>query len=171
MVSRIEGDMNFAGKVTFLDTVTLYKDSITDQHIAPSAKIQASKLVHRHVLVYAVPDGQSVSAITRLLYLAAAAGKLRRVEVRPTQVPTGDYSYTVDVQRASDGSGTWSSLLSSVITVDSSASADTKKSGTLVASPDLAAGDALRLVITTSGTSGTQGQGLVVLVELEEDPS
>lgn len=171
MASRIEGDTNFAGKVTFLDTVTLYKDSVTDQHVSPSAKIQASKLVHRHVLTYVVPDGQAVAAVTRLLHVATAAGKLRRVDVRPTQVPTGDYSYTVDVQKASDGSGAWSSLLNSPITIDASASADTRKSGTPAASPTFSAADALRLVITTAGTAGTQGQGMVVVVEVEEDPS
>lgn len=176
--SRIEGDQTFAGDVTFakaanfVGTVDLPNGTVVDADVSSGAKIQASKLINRHHLGYGQKDGIDVVSETKLLYIAHAAGTVQRVRVRPTTAPTGgDKKFTVDIQKASNASGTWTSLLTAVITVDSSSADDTYQDGSLIASPTLSGGDAVRVVITASGTTGSQGQGFVVSVHLDEDPS
>lgn len=171
MASRIHEPWVFADQVTFLQSVRLPAGSIADDEVAVGAKVSADKIVHRHLLNYSQKDGTDVVSEAVVLHVAKFAGRLRSVEVRPTTAPSGgDKQYTVDVQKAADGSGTWTSLLNSIVTVDSSAASNTKIAATLVADPSVAAGEALRIVVTTSGTTGTQGQGLCVAIEYDEDP-
>lgn len=142
---------------------------LMDRDVSEFAEISADKLQHRHVVRSTQANGADVASSTELLHIAKAAGTVRSVEVRVTTAPTGgDKQFTVDVQKASDGSGSWTSLLTGVITVDSGEADDTKIAGTLVASPSFVEGDAVRVVVAASGSTGSQGQGVAVVVNLDE---
>lgn len=170
--SRVIGDVVFADDVTFVGTAALPDGTVTNAAVNASAAIAASKLVHRYPLSYSQANGADVASQTMLLHVMRAAGEVVSIEARVTTAPTGgDKAFTVDVLKAADGSGSWTSLLSSVITFNSSDSNDTLEVGTLIGSPTLADGNAIRVVVSASGSTGSQGQGLVVTVNVNENPS
>jgi hypothetical protein len=73
------------------------------------------------------------------------------------------------VKKGNSGSG-YASVLSAAVVVDSSSANRTAQAGTL-AVPDTpcAHGDSLQIEITTTGASGTQGQGVNVIVWIREE--
>ena len=170
MTSTIEDKIIFSGETHLTNAAsTLPAAVVADLNVSATAAIDADKLQHRHALNYAQADGADVVSATQLLHVARAAGTLKSVEVRVTTAPTGgDKQFTVDVQQDSDGGGSWTTQLTGVITMSSADSDDTLEAGTLIGSPTLADGDALRVVVTASGTTGSQGQGVVVTVNLDE---
>jgi len=137
-----------------------------------SGRLATTKQLHRIDFHYDQAPGSDVVTATKLLRIARGAGTVLGIEVRPITAPTGgDRAFTVDLEKAADGSGSWSSLLSSAVTVNSSSTDNTKQSGTLIGNPTVAAGEAIRLSIAASGSTGSQGQGVIVTVWYEEDPS
>ena len=168
------GSQLFENTVTFQGDVYFRENSIDARAISDDAnnRLEASKQVHRVDPEYSQAPGTNVVSETKLLRLARGAGELKAFEVRPIVAPAGgDLQYTVDLQKAVDGSSSWTSLLDAVLTIDSSSADETKEGATLAATPTYAAGDALRIVVTVSGSTGTQGQGMVVLAAIEEQPS
>lgn len=152
-------------------TVSLPDGGVSNDEINAGASIDSSKLKQRPDMSYAQADGSDVVSETILTRVCRAAGTLVAIEARVTTAPTGgDKQFTVDIQKASDGSGSWSTLLTGVITFASGDSGNTKKAGTAIGTPTTAAGDALRIVVTASGSTGSQGQGLVVTPIYEEAP-
>ena len=170
MSESFSGPTTFKGAVRFLDSdVSLPAGLIDDADVSAGAAIDADKLQHRHAISYSQVDGTDVASATQLLFIARAACTVVSVEVRPTTAPTGgDKQFTVDIQKATDGSGSWSTLLSSVVTMSSADSDDTLEAATLIGSPTLVDGDAIRVVVTASGSTGSQGQGVNVTVNLDE---
>lgn len=169
--SRVEGDFDHAGTHRFLSAVEVPDDSFGDAEFNGSDPLTTPKMQHRHVLRHGQKDGTDVVSETQVLYVAGAAGTVARVEVRPTTAPDGgDKQYTIDVQKASDASGSWSSLLTGAITLDDADTDDTLVAGTLIATPTYADGDAIRVVVTASGSTGDQGQGFGLAIVLNENP-
>lgn len=164
-----QDSITVVGSAVFYGAVSLPAGFLTDAMVASGANIDADKLEHRHHIGYDQAGGSDVVSATRMLYIARGAATIKKITARVTTAPTGgDKQFTVDVQKAANGSSSWSSLLSTVITFSSADSNNTKEDGTLIGSPVLSAGDALRVVITPSGSTGSQGQGMVVSVHLDE---
>ncbi len=167
----VRGDQIFHDSVTFVGAVYLPQQAVTGGMISADAanRIPASKVIHRPDVNYSQENGGDVVSETRMVRVCRGSGTINQVALRPGTVPAGgNKQYTVDVQKAVDASGTWTSVLSSPITVDSTAVANTRKLGTLSGSPVVADGDTLRVVVTASGSTGTQGQGVVVTVGMDE---
>ncbi|MGB0889602.1 MAG: hypothetical protein ACPGWS_04900 [Solirubrobacterales bacterium] len=170
----VRGAHVFHNSVTFVGAVYLPDEAVDDDAFSTNAnkRLSASKQVHRFDLSVQQDDGSDVVTDTTFLRICRGAGELKGFEVRPMTAPTGgDKEFTVDIQKASDGSGSWSSLLNAVETVDNTSTDDTLQSATLAATPTTADGDALRIVITASGSTGSQGQGVIVTAHYEEAPS
>lgn len=171
---EIRGNWDHSGGTfAFRDKISPPSGSIKNTHFTSdtSERLAANKQVHRFDLAYGQLDGTNVVSETKLLRIARGAGELKSVEVRPTTAPTGgDLQYTVDIQKAADASSTWTSMLSSVITLDSTSVDDSLQAGSLKTNgdEDTADGNAIRAVVTTSGSTGSQGQGFVVTCEYEE---
>jgi hypothetical protein len=170
----------FSDACTFASAVDLTTDDgaadtdatgpVSNLSIAANAnkRIGHAKTHQRIDLNGAQPDGQDVASKTQLLLTAAEALTLRAFTLRPTLAPTGgDKQYTVDLQQQPDGGGSWTSLLSAPLTIDNATANDTAIAAALISSPQLAAGAALRLVVTASGTTGNQGQGFGWTAALE----
>ena len=63
-------------------------------------------------------------------------------------------------------------MLTAVITFADGDVDDTKKVGTIDGGEDdYTAGQALRVVVSATGSTGTQGQGVVVSVNVRENPA
>lgn len=172
MADEIRGDRIYTGDVVFGGTVSFPENTIEDEDVALGANIAAQKLQHRHALHHVQNVGADVASVTQVLHVARADVEVVSVEVRPSTVPAGgDKQYTVDVQKAVDGSNTWTSILSSVVTISSADTEHTVQTAVLDGVPALEDGDALRIVVTASGSTGSQGQGLNVTINVDEDAS
>lgn len=171
----------FDDPVLFTDDVTITRNLnvgggmtipsgiINNNSIVAAAEISASKVVHRHAFIVGLPGGTDVVDTTAYIFLARAAGSIKSLKVRPLVAPTGgDKAFTVDLKRAPDASGTFTTLLSSVVTVNSTSVDQTVQDGTLIATPSIAANDLIQVVIDATGTTGSQGQGVIVEVEIDE---
>lgn len=172
MADEIRGDRIYTGDVVFGGTVAFPENTIEDEDVALGANISAQKLEHRHAIHYAQNNGADVVSATQVIHVSRAVGQVISVEVRPTTAPTGgDKQFTVEIEKAADGSNTWTSVLSDPVTVDSGEASHTLITAVLDGTPALADGDALRVVITASGSTGSQGQGVNVTVNLDERAS
>lgn len=168
---RITGNRNYTGTIQFTGTVELPVASIGSAQLKTTEPADADRTVHRHAIRHGQKDGTDVVSETVLLHICRAPAEIVQLDVRPTVVPAGgDKQYTIDIEKDADGAGAWSSLLDAEVVVDSGETDDTLIIGDLIADPSLNAGDAIRIVITASGSTGTQGQGFVAVLNLDEQP-
>lgn len=166
----LRGALDVVGAANFHGTVSLPAGTVTNAAVPANADMDADKLEHRHSKSYVQDGGADIVDATKLIHLARAAGSIKSIKARVTTAPTGgDKQFTVDVQKAADASGVWTSLMTGVITFAAAGSAnDTLKTGVLIATPTFTAGSAIRVVIDASGATGSQGQGLIVEVNIDE---
>lgn len=84
--------------------------------------------------------------------------------------PASGESIVLDVKKSSDGGGTWATILSSTVTIGSTASARVQvpiKSSVLAAKLSVAEGDMLRAELTyTAGSTPAPAANLVVVAEI-----
>lgn len=169
-MSRLITDLHIQGRLS-ASYFTPPLQSITDAGIASNAAIAATKLMHQHLLSYAQAGGTDVVSATQLLHIAKGAGSLIGLQVRPITAPTGgDKLFTVDIQKAASASGSWTSLLNAPleISVSESSADNTNYSAVLAGTVTYDSGDALRLVIAASGSTGSQGQGVLCTATVRE---
>lgn len=167
------GNHIFQDDVSFTGNFYPPSAAITNSHFSSDAnnRLAVAKMIHRLTPTYTVGPTTTVAAGTFNIHLAHGAGTIIGVNIRPQTSPTGgDLAYTVDVKRAVDASSTYNTILSGVVTISSADTSQTKQIGTL-ASTTFAAGDAFQVVIAVSGSTGTQGLGLLVTLLLDENPS
>lgn len=142
---------------------------ITNASVVASAGIDASKVIHRHAIRYAQASGSDVASATQLVHTFRNTATIVAVEVVTSTAPTGgDKAFTVDVQLG-NSSTAFATILSSPVTVNSSTSSRAVTLGTLSTSA-AADNDTLQVVIAASGTTGSQGQGVLVSVWVSEEP-
>jgi hypothetical protein len=165
--SRIEGDVYVNGTLT-PRVLSIPALTLVNAGVAAAAEISASKLQHRHAVQYRQSAGADVVTQTQEVYVVyGATGTVVAVDTSCSTAPTGgDKAFTVDVQK-STGGGAFATILSSTVSWSSSHTSRTIRSGT-INSASLVADDILRVIITASGSTGSQGQGLVVNILLDE---
>lgn len=163
-------DHIFQGNVRVNGNLYPPAGSIGNTEIEAGAAIDATKLIHQFPISYAQANGSDVASATQLLHVFRGAATILSVEVVPATAPTGgDKQFTVDFKLGNAGSG-FATILSGVITVDSSSVTRTVQTGTLTTTA-AADGDTLEVVITASGSTGSQGQGFVTTCFVSEAPS
>lgn len=166
-----DGDLVVTGALA-AGSMIIPASSIADSQVSPTAGIQAAKLQHQHAINYSQASGTSVVTETRVVHtVQGATGTVLAVDVTPDAVPSNgggdDKQYTVDVKK-STGGGAWTSILTGVLTVSKTDTARTVKHATLSGTPALVDGDALQVIITASGSTGTQAQGVNVTITTRE---
>lgn len=145
---------------------------ITNAWIAAAAAIATSKLVNRVLAEYRVPDGTTVAVTSDdgvPIYTCNKTGGavLKSVTVVCPDAPSGgDLDFDVDIQKADVGAGA-ATVLSATINYSATQSDYEQEAGT-IANATIDDGDTLLVVVTVSGSTGTQGEGLIVQVEIEE---
>ncbi len=139
---------------------------------AVTDRLDANKAIHPFAVSHAQKNGTDAVSETLNKHIARGAGTLVSFQVVADAVPSGtgvDKQVTADFQKW-NGS-TWSSLLTAVITIDSSKTAKTVYSATLIGTPTYLAGELLRIVFTASGSTGSQAQGICAVAMVQEQPS
>jgi hypothetical protein len=128
--------------------------------------LSASKQEHEYTIRYGQKTGTDVAAETQCLYIVqGASGDVQRVAAYITTVATGDHAVTVDILKSHAG-GAFTTILSTPIVLDATHTG--VQAGTITVAPYLA-DDVFEVVVTDTGSSGGQGQGLVVAMHVTED--
>lgn len=145
---------------------------VLDAHVGAAAAIQATKVVHEHTFTYKQDDGSDVAAATVPIGIMRAAGTIKAVEAVCIDAPEGgDKGFEVDVQKAANGVAA-ATVLTGTIDWDSGIQSDYEvQDGTVASAGAIAADYTLVVVITVSGSTGNQGQGLQVTVRVRETPT
>lgn len=170
MTSRDEDNVLHVGTHTFSNTVSLPSNTVSNATVKSAAAIASSKVIHRTPIIYQQDDVGVVVSADAYIYLATFAGTIQTVEVRPMTAPTGgDLQFTVDIKKAAEASGSFSSILSAAEVVDNT-SVDNTLQEAVVTTPGIIDGDCLQISITVSGSTGTQGSGVIVAVYVDENP-
>lgn len=169
-MNRLEGFQTFPDGAQIGAPFYPPSGSIGNSHFSSESteRLSADKAVHEHKFHYAQAPGVNIAAATQLAAILRAAGTIEAIEVAITGAASGDRTATVDLQK-STGGGAFATVLSSVVTINSSTVVRTPAAG-VVSSNTLADGDILELIVATGGSSGTQPQGLIVTVTWRENP-
>lgn len=131
--------------------------------------IAATAAGEAHIEIDYYVDDTTVYDCDQIVHTVyGVSGGIDTVEVVCGAAPTSSSSFTVDVKKGSESSA-FASVLSSVITVDSTVSDREVKAGT-VTGGTLANGDSIQIVIATSGAFSTQGTDVCVTVNVWENP-
>lgn len=168
--SRWINDYYVNGQVS-CTTLTLPASCIGRDAFSATAAllVKASKFERQHMLTHSQESGVDVADETEIIHhVRGVTGEIVDLEIFIETAPTGgDKAFDVDLEKKSIG-GSWASVLSAAVTIDS-ADSDLSISVATVSSAALVDGDQLRVVVTTSGSTGSQGQGLAVTVSVRDD--
>jgi hypothetical protein len=160
--SRQEGDWTFAGIVRFLTSIVLPSSCVANAQVSASAAIATSKMLHLHRIPFHQPN-TTATAETRVVYVCVGAtGTILNFKAGSIAIAIGAATVTLDLKK----NGT--TVLSGVITLDSSNVARVVEAGTLSVTA-LVAGDVLEIVTTATAGGGTIPTGLFAEVTVEED--
>lgn len=161
--STFQGDFYVNGSLSS-KTFSAPNGSITNTMVAPNAAINATKLIHQIPLLFNTAVGSAATTQTQMLHIGRAAGEVSSVEVCCNVAPTSSDQITVDVKKGNAASA-YTSILDSVVTVDSSNANREVVAGT-ISTVDYSAGDSFQVVLTVTGSTT---QGVCVVVNLHEN--
>ncbi len=149
-------------------TLTPPAGFLSNSHVAAGAAIDSGKLGQEPALNYYQAPGSDIATATADLHVCNVAGVVDTVQAAVTGViASGDRSVTVDILK-STGGGAFASILTSVLTLNSSNTIRVPVDATITTTT-FAATDLLRIVVTQiAGTTGTRPQGLIVSVTLKK---
>lgn len=146
-------------------------NSVGNNAIQGDAGIEATKVVHRFTVEYnkQVP-GTAIVADTIGIHIARAVGKIREIEAAIIGAIATDVSRTVDIDlKKSTLTGAFASIMSSTIQFTNASALRTVTTGS-INSEDFIAGDIFELTVAVAGGAGSQAQGLIVTITVEEEP-
>ena len=171
MVDRITGPIEIinatlSGSNTYFPSGSVnnaaFSSNITDRLAATKADHQ------KHIIWKTDTDSTTVADHEEILHIAQGDGVIVAAFVANETAPTGgDLDYTVDIKMTTNGSGAYTTILSSPIT---SPADNTVVSGTL-SQTTYSQYSRFLLDINTSGSTGTNGIGVTVCLILNEEPS
>ena len=143
--------------------------ALSDRNFSPYAALPEELLQHQQAVSYWQPNDVNVAAETIVVHTFRNTAAIVAVSVVPIEVPTGIKTISVDV-RLGNAAANYATILAAAVVVNNASVARTAIAGTLaVADTPAASGDSLEIVINVAGASGTQGQGLNVIVWIREN--
>lgn len=161
--SRIDGDLYVSGNIAG-KTFTPPASSITNAAVIAAAGISSSKLQHRYRPSLSQAHGTAGTTERRVVHqVVGATGTLNSVRAQLSVAPIGAATHVIQVKK----NGT--DILSTAITLDSGNTAFIDETDTGFTSTALVNGDVLEITVTATAGGGTLGQGLHVMIDLDED--
>lgn len=159
--TTLPGDLVVPGTL-YVGSFVPSAGSVRDAGVASDAAVSASKLIHQHMRT----NSQAGSAVdeTKVLHNAYGAGTIVGVRVSCASVPAGDATTTVDVKLNG------STILTGVVTLNSSSVLYTQQSGTLLTT-SYTAGQVFTSVIDATIGTGTLPTGVSVTLIVRENPA
>lgn len=148
----IDGDLVVRGTLR-CTAAGLPAASVGDSQFSASDPLTAAKQEHQHERTLAQVHGSASVSERRVLHVARGAGTITSFRAGLIVANVGAATVTVDLRK----NGT--TVLSSVITLNSSTATYAKVDGT-ISSASFVAGDVFEVVITSTAGGGTLGQGV-----------
>ncbi len=158
-MNRIDSDTYVEGTLQ-AQTLIPSAGCVRNEHLAADAALAATKMQHRH-RKFISQSGTAVTATNPIHVVQGATGTINFIKAGSIGVAAGAATVTIDLKK----NGV--SILTGVITLDSSNTARVLEAGTL-SSSSVVVGDFLELVITATLAGGTLPTGLIVEVEIDE---
>lgn len=160
-------DWNFRSSVT-IDTLTVQGGNFSNSWLTTLDQIDPENVVYQFPVHYSQPINATVANASVDVFIATEVCNLASFKVFNSTAPTGDRSFTVDLQK-STGGGAFATILSAVITRNSSDTDRTTETAT-ISNAALIAGDVLRVVVAyTAGTTGTVPLGVAAQIMVEQN--
>lgn len=165
-MSQINDSLLVQGNLTVTGSFTPPPNSITTAAFAAAAesRLEATKQVHRHRYTFALAATEEPVNKTQLLGMSLFAGQIKHVRTRHQVAPTADANTTINLRKNG------ASVLASGTPIDLNAAAGTNVQAGSITTIDYVAGDVFDVVITASAGAGAKGQGLIIELEVEEQP-
>jgi hypothetical protein len=166
--SQINGNLYITGNLQVGDRLDLPPGTVRGAAIADNDNAAWTKFQQLHKKCYSQSESADVATARAIVHYFEKAGGVAYIRVIPDVVPTGgDKAFAIDVQRSVAG-GAWTTILSATVAVSSSDVARTSKSAT-ISLPTQVANTALAVIVTPSGSTGSQGRGVAVEVACYEN--
>lgn len=170
-LSILADNLHVKGKIT-AESMTIPDGTLDDDAVAADAAIAATKLEHQHAIRYDQADGSDVvAAIVPVHVVQGTTATIVAIEAVCIDAPSGgDEVISVDLKKCNEASPSPATVLTGTIDISVAESvADCEVVAGTIASASLVDGDTLVVDVAVSGSTGTQGQGLAVVVTLRED--
>jgi len=156
-------DVVFNGAASFSQSPSFPSGAITNSQVSASAAIGAEKVVHEMVVNRQLfAEGVSVITVASELLHATrgASGAVVGLDAFITTAPTSaNCTITIDLQKSSSATTTFSTILSAPLVLGSTSITHTRYSPTISASTKTT-GDLFRATVTVAGTTAGAGKGL-----------
>jgi len=159
--SRHEGDLYVAGALSAA-ALAVPAGAVSNAAIAPAAGIAATKLQHRNRPVHAQPNTAATTETRVVYHVRGAAATLVAFAAGSIAKAVGDSTVTVNLRKNG------ATVLTGVITLNSSSVNYVAQAGTLAATA-LVAGDVLDVVVTATAGTGTLPTGVFCSLTVDED--
>jgi len=160
---RLDGDLAVTGNIS-CRTLTPPSGSITNAAVVAAAGIDASKLEHRYRPSLSQAYGSAGTSERRAVHqVIGATGTINSVRAMLALAPVGNSTHVIQIKKNG------SNILSTAITLDSGNTNFIDETDTGFTSAALVAGDVLEVDVTATVGTGTLGQGLHVMIDLDED--
>jgi hypothetical protein len=165
--SRIQGDYTFAGIVRCIGSLIFPAGSIRNVDVAANAAIVHTKLEHQHRIPWGQPN-TAATTVSQVVYeCRGATGSTLSLRFGSQVKAVGDSTVTIDVKKSTAG-GAFTTILSGVITLNSSSVDRVSQAGTITV-PGLVVGDTLQVVQVATVGTGTLPTGVFGEITVKED--
>jgi hypothetical protein len=165
--STHNGDLVVTGTL-IPKTLNLPSGCVKADDIEAGAGIEATKLEHRYRPDLSQAYGSAGTSERRVVHqVIGATGKINSVRAQLELAPVGAATHSIQVKK----NGT--NILSSALVLDSTNAnhIDEIAAGFTAGGDDLVTGDVIAIDVTATAGGGTLGQGLHVMLDLDEDAS
>jgi len=160
---RIENDLYVSGNIA-CRTFTPPASSITNAAVIAAAGVDATQVEQRYKPAYAQPHGSAGTTVRQAVHqVIGATGTINSVRAMLSVAPIGAATHVIQIKKNG------SNILSTAITLDNANTAFIDETDTGFTSTALVAGDVLEVDVTATAGGGTLGQGLHVMIDLDED--
>ena len=169
MVQKLE-NVELAGTTAVTGTMSLPSGSVKDGSVSSDAndRISGSKVKQQYMVRVLQSDGGLSSTLDEIFYRATSAGTIKSIRFSVETAPTSTIVHTIDILKAADGSGSFSSIITA-ITINSSTTIQTATAVT-VGTSSYSADDRFKVDVSTTG-SGTNTSDILIEMLVEENPS
>lgn len=156
-------------------TIAFSGGTLKNAAVASDAAIASSKLVNRIIKTYTQADGSNVASTSGDGYAIYVCDRtngatIKKVSAMCPDVGSGGapvHNIAIDIKMYDYSGTSLATVLSSVVNITESELDYETVNGTL-ASTAMDQGDVLMVQVTVTGSGGTNPQGLLVQVELDE---
>lgn len=164
MASRINDDLYVGGALTCAIAADAETSAFTTVPAGMSSDA-ATKTVNRVRALLNQVHGTAGTTERRTVYAARASGTIVNAWAVLSVAASGAATHTIAIKKNG------SDILTADIVLDNANTAYDDEAAAGFSSSSIAAGDCLEISVTAAAGGGTLGQGLLVCVEIDENPS